>query len=197
MSSNIVPFFTVINAKEGVKVNSTINSDYESVVSVSIDSEYLERLVQSKVESLGGLSDSDRLDLTLMGTIFAQLGIKRPSTIVVAPVDDSETPAVGVTFAGPVLTGPLSFKFKVVTNTNDVATERRLTFGAGSTPSSVISGLKYAVLRNQAAVKYLKKFYLSSDGAIHYDWYDKFTKFRLEIQILLSESADEVSFSII
>ena len=190
--SNIVPFVTKIIAKKGVKVTTFIDEDYIENVSVEVDSDFLKAAITSAALNIN-LTDAQKANLAKISEIYAAMGLssegKQPSAV---SDSDSESTAIIYTQATEILTANLVLRFAIVTNTNDVAVEKIITFGVGTNKDQVLPHLRRVILRNQLAVKYLQKLYQSSADTLNIGWKPTYEKFEFKFKVISASSVDGV-----
>ncbi len=197
MSGNIVPFFTTINAAPGVIVVSTINSDFEGVYNISIDSDYVVGLIQQAVQNLGGLSEQQRLDLAKIAEIYDAVGLSAPGVVVDPPINDSETPEIRVTMNSARTTQTVVMKIEIITNNNDVAMSKRVSLGANVDIFEMLNYIQAIILRNELAKKYLSKLYRKTNSVVSFDWKPTYTRFKLNLTVESSNLDDGLQIVVI
>jgi hypothetical protein len=197
MSGNIVPFFTTINAAPGVRVVSTINSDFEGVYNISIDSDYVVGLIQQAVQNLGGLSEQQRLDLAKIAEIYDAVGLSAPGVVVEPPINDSETPEIRVTMNSARTTQTVVMKIEIITNNNDVAMSKRVSLGANADVFEMLNYIQAIILRNELAKKYLSKLYRKTNNVVSFDWKPTYTRFKLNLTVESSNLDDGLQIVVI
>ena len=197
MSGNIVPFFTTINAAPGVKVVSTINSDFEGVYDISIDSDYIVNLIQQAVANVGGLTNQQRLDLAKISEIYNAVGLDAPGVVVTPPQVDSETPEVRVSMNAERTSSTVAVKIEIITNNNDIAMNKRVTLGANSSVSEILNYIQAVITRNELAKKYLSKLYRKNGGTVSFDWKPTYTRFKLNVTVVSSNQEDGLQIVVI
>ena len=197
MSGNIVPFFTTINAAPGVRVVSTINSDFEGVYDISIDSDYIVNLIQQAVTNVGGLTNQQRLDLAKISEIYNAVGLDAPGVVVAPPQVDSETPEIRVTMDSARTSSTVVIRIEIITNNNDVAMSKRVSLGANSNISEMLNYIQAVIMRNELAKKYLSKLYRKDSGTVSFDWRPTYTRFKLNVTVVSSNQEDGLQIVVI
>ena len=190
MNNNIVPFVTKITASKGVKVTSFIDSNYVENVSVEVDSDFLKAAIAEQNISL---TETQKANLAKIAAIYEAMGLgsdgKQPSIVFDS---DSETSVIKYTQLTDTLTENFVLRFAIVTNTNDVAVEKIITFGVGTNKDQVLPHLRRVILRNQLAVKYLQKLYQSSADTLNIGWKPTYEKFEFKFKVVSVSSVDGV-----
>jgi hypothetical protein len=195
MSNNIVPFVTKITASRGVKVTSFIDEDYVENVSVEVDSDFLKAAIANA--GLGGtLTPTQRANLAKISEIYEAMGLdasgNEPSHVA-----DSDSDNISIVYQQrtSTLTENFVLRFSIVTNTNDTAVEKIVTFGVGTPKDQVLPHLRRVILRNQLAVKYLRKLYQPDIATINVGWKPTYEKFQFRFRIISASQLDGVSIS--
>lgn len=193
MSNNIVPFVTKITASRGVKVTSFIDEDYVENVSVEVDSDFLKAAIADAALGVT-LSAAQRANLAKISEIYAAMGLDAAGNEP-SPVADSDSENISIVYQQitQTLTENFVLRFSIVTNTNDTAMEKIITFGVGTPRDQVLPHLRRIILRNQLAVKYLQKLYQPNDNTINVGWKPTYELFQFRFRIISASEADGVS----
>lgn len=196
MSNNIVPFFTTINAKPGVRVTQSLDENFVGVVDVSIDSDYIINLVRGAA-TFSALTTEQQQSLSKIADIFEAMGLDQTGNVpIIAPVIDSEIPTITYEQDTFILTENLIVRMSIITNNGDRAIDRTITIGRGTLKQNVIRTLQRVLLKDNLAVKYINKLYVNSEDEMSVGWkptYEKFT-FRFEIKAAAPEDGSQFSF---
>lgn len=198
MSNNIIPFFTTINAKPGVKVTQRLDEDYTGVFDVSIDSDYIVDLIKA-MGVFESLTEEQKQNLVRIGEIYSAIGLDRSGNTppILAPIEDSDTPTIIYSQNNNTLLQNVVVRMLIITNNGDNAVDRTLTIGRGSTRLNVLQNIQRVLFRDSLAVRYINKLHINSQEELSVGWKPTYERFIFRFLVQSSSQEDGVSFSFI
>lgn len=156
--SDNIPLITRVESKEGVVTNFAVNSEGEGIYTVTIDSDYVSKLIN---KALVFNQQDMSVFVEQIEEVRGLLGIEVGIAPVETEADSENFISVSYTQTPEKLAGSMSFKWRLNSFDGGELASREITISSGTTALNVINSLLYTILKNESAMKYL--YYNTTD----------------------------------